>query len=255
MMTKKIKSGELLELMALLTLPEPAMIRRLAAYKLRQKQAFTIEDARILVRTLMPARGDLERLACAIRHEYLNQYEAHKTRLGARLAKELAERPISVRMNTPEKRKVAHQKFAIRQFGDYVKGAFADDVIALLELLKHEHRLYEVIWVTGGVRPVISALLKVTVTGEKKAWSTGFLLYKAPGQSTIRAATCPSHLTTLRDAWAWQVPDEILDLRKEGWAIKTDFEAQTLTATGAGGELVVSWEGASGECAGGGEAK
>lgn len=221
------------------------MVRRLAAHKLRQKVPFGLEEARILVRSLMPERGNLERLAVAIHTEYGRQSSRHKERRAAKLAEELKNRPIWARLHSAERRKKAHINFAIRQFGDYVKNAFADDVIALLELLKHDHRLYEVHWVAGGVRPLISAVVKVTVTGEKDAWDEGFLLYKLPRTAKIMSAFVPSHTDSIRDAWAYQVPVEVVGLRQQGWRVRTDFEAQTLTVTGAGGEIVVPWQGAA----------
>ncbi len=245
-MTKKLEAGSL-DALAYAALPDHELVPRLAAYKLRQGKSFDLEDSRILLRTIFGkgVHGDLERLANLVYEEYQRQKPVFKARAANQVLAEQRNRTIAQRLSTKSLRERRRIELAMAQFGDYVESSFSDDVLALLELMKHEHRLYQVEWLDAGVKPAIYALLHVTVTGEKSAHDENFLIYKVPGTSKIKAAEVPSSVTDGRGAWAYQVPKEIVQLRQMGWSFRTDFDAQTLVATGPSGDLVFPWQGSA----------
>lgn len=250
-----IKGSQTLDALAIAALPIHAQVSYLAAKVVKAKQVFALEQARELVRSLFPRHGELETMSVLLVEEANRQRPIANARRAITLAEELRNRPIYERLATPAMRAAAKIDYAIRNFGGFVKGSFSDDVLGMLALLKHENRRFELEWLDGGVRPAISAVVRVTVFEEaalhkrpfqKPLAVESFLLYKVPTTGEVKAAELPDKgIGSLRDAWAYQVPKEVLSLRKQGWTVVNDLEAQTLTATGSNGSVVFPWQGSS----------
>lgn len=226
--------GKLLDAIALSSLPEKAMIARMAQRYLGRD--FTMVEARIAVRTLLPQRGDLERLAGLLLTEVRRQAKLHNVRQARKFRAQALARPIYERLPTAESRHEAHIQFAMREFTDYVSAVFNDDAISMLGLLAGEARAYNVKWLDGGIRPTASALIEVEIIAaddKYKKLAARFLIYKVPGTDDVRCAECvDATCENVKVAFADQVPDEVLALRCAGNAVRTDFANQTFEAAG-----------------------
>lgn len=252
-MTELGKGAKTLDALALAALPFHAQVCYLAARIVRERRPFALDDARPFVRQFFPRHGELERMAVALVEEVNRQRPLHNGRRAIALADELRNRPIGERLADPKKRLAAKIRFAQSNFGGFLDNSFSPDVLSMLALLKHEDRVYQVTWLDGGVRPVICALVKVVCVRErdpisglaKEPFVESFLLYRVPGTGAAGAASVPDSITTLRDAWAYQVPKKVLALRRLGWSFVTNFEDQTLTATGPDESRVFPWQGSA----------
>lgn len=226
--------GKLLDAIALSSLPEKAMISRMAQKYLGRD--FTMTEARTAIRTVLPQRGDLERLAGLLLTEVLRQAKLHNVRQARKFREQILSRPIQERLPTAESRREAHIQFAIREFEGFVKGVFDDDAMAMFGLLAGEARVYKVKWLDGGVRPTASALIEVEIVAannKHKKLAARFLVYKVPGTDEAQCVECVDETCdSVKVAFADQVPDEVLALRCAGNTVKTNFADQTFEVAG-----------------------
>jgi hypothetical protein len=221
-----------LEALALASLPEAALIAKLA-HKMVGKAAEADWFA-ALIRETYPKKSDISRLRQALMNETYGQEKIHNERQAIRGALSVLARPYTERCVDRNFQRIRHAQL---QFGGYVKSVFASDILALMELTSQDCRSYRVTWLDCSVRPAISALIKVTVDGKSGVFEGTFLLYKAPGTSTARAVTA-SDCIRIRDAWAYQVPSAaMMAANLPGVRSKrTDFADQAIVIIDAAGD-------------------
>jgi hypothetical protein len=217
-----------LEALALASLPEDAMIAKLAAKYVGKP--FDPEQCRAVIRDTCPDRGKLKVLADKLWDERLRQEPKHNGRVADRLAAEIAARPYTKRIPDRKSERIKHAKL---MFGTYIEQVFASDILALMELTAQDCRTYRVDWFDVGCRPVIAATIRITVEGNRGAFDQGFLLYKLPGTSDVRAAY--TEQTDVKGAWSMQLPSTFVgvagELKRQGYTFRTDFEKQAMVVT------------------------
>jgi len=228
-----------LDVLALAGLPESALIPQLANKKL--DQPFLMEDARILVRALLPDHGTLEKLARAIYEEVGRQRPIRDARRAHRQwtkAREwAATHPLD--QNPKDRHKEWRIKLAKAHFGDYIQDSFDEEILSLLELMTGAQS-YRVSFLDVGSRPVTCCLVKIQSDAKDRP-AFNFLLYKVKSGKVKGAPTAADNV---KDAWAEQVPEEAFELSELGYEFKTDFENQTMIATHPDGdEIPLVWRG------------
>lgn len=227
-----------LEALSLAGLPEKAVIARLASIKYARaplgKRVTDIQQAKAIILATYPEKGAITRMVKAFHDECYRQERIANDRKAIRDGLALLSRPYTQRIPDRLAEGVRHAKL---MFGDYIRSAFSSDILSLMELATGDCRTYRVDFATVAVRPAISAVVGVTVEGNKGAFEEWFLLYKIPGTSTVKAVVTGTGRTRVSDAWAWQVPPAALALRGLGYTFRTDFEAQELVATGPEGDV------------------
>ncbi len=233
-----------LDALALAGLPEKAMIARLANIRYARaplgKRVVDAQQAKAIILATYPEKGSITRLVKAFHEECYRQEKIVNERKAIKDRLAILARPYTQRI--PD-RVAEGNRHAKLMFADYIKQAFAADILSLMELATGDCRTYRVDFVSVGVRPAISAVIGVTVEGDKGVFEEWFLLYKIPGTSTVKAVFTYGR-TRAADAWGWQVPPAALALRGLGYTFRTDFVAQELVATGAeGDEQRFPWKG------------
>jgi len=249
--TKTLADEERLIEKLLATGREDALVARLANRKV--DRFFDLELARVLVRSICPPRGHLERLAQRVLDERVRQEKLHSERKALQNYVKASQEPFVAKLARAEKAGVAidtrrnyKERFAEIQFGSFVQGIFADEVIALLALMQHERRTWKIRWLDCAAKPAISALIEVVVYNEKgeEKGKGRFLLYKIPGTQRVVAIETGNIIETCKDAFAAEVPEIALVLKAKGFIFKTDFEQQALLATSPDGDvLTLHWQG------------
>lgn len=240
-------------------LEEPALIAKLAHKSIGKE--FTLTEARTLVRSIFPKRGDLERLSVAVLNEKNRQEPIRNTRRALAKAEEKRRLPYTTPFRYPEvlrrddeyrevdeRRRQEFVRHAQNQFGGFIKAVFDSEILALMELCAEDCRAYRVDWLDGGNRPAISAIVKVTVEGPRVgAFQDTFLLYKEPGSCKARAVSAGGR-EDVKSAWAYQVPMSAIALSSYGYKFRTAFDTQELVATGPeGDEQRFRWRGRADE--------
>ena len=224
-----------LEALALASLPEDALIGKLAHD--RHKLILSLEDAKVQIRATFPKRGDIARLAQKLLDEVHRQQPIRQERQALRDGMELLSRPYT-QQSWPRFDRIAERnRHAKLMFGDYIRSAFNGEILSLMELVTQDCRSYRVHFLDVSVRPAISATVTVVVTGHKGAFEETFLLYKIPGTSTAQAVLATGCLK-VKDAWAYQVtPAAIAAASQPGVRSKrTDFAGQAIVVVDADGD-------------------
>ena len=237
-----------LEALALAGLPEKAMIARLASTKYTHatpsKRCSDISQAKAIILSTFPARNNINRLVKAFHEECVRQEKIHNERKAIRDALKNMSQPYTRRLiimlvdgDITINRRRERIRHAQLMFGDFIKTVFSSDILALMELTAQDCRSYRVEWLDVGLRPAISAVVRVTVTGNNGSFVENFLLYKVPGTSKARTVTA-DYEETVKGAWSYQVPPAAIAVAKlPGVRSKrTDFETQEIVIVDADGD-------------------
>ena len=234
-----------LEALALASLPEDAMIARLAAKYVGKP--FDPEQCRAVIRDTCPDRGKLKVLADKLWNERLRQEKIHDARKAVLDALANLAKPYT-QQAWPRFDRIAERiRQAKLQFGSYIEQVFASDILALMELTAQDCRTYRVEWLDCGCRPVIAATVRIVVEGNKGAFDQRFLLYKLPGTSEVRTAY--TERVAVKDAWSAQLPSTFVgiagELKRQGYTFRTDFDKQAMVVTDpeTGRERLTYWTG------------
>jgi hypothetical protein len=232
-----------LDALALAALPEHALIARLAN-KYLIYSTFDVEQCRAVIRATYPDRGQLGRLADLLWKERIRQEKIHNERKAVQSALAKLREPYTLRLDRRVAGKTAFEamrrewrRHAHNQFDAFITAAFDTEILALMELTSQDCRSYRVEILDCGIRPAISAVVKVTVEGDKGAFEQGFLLYKVPGTSKVCAVNAGPWNVTVKVAWAWQVPNAAILFAKQGVQGKrTDFDTQEIVLVDRDGD-------------------
>jgi hypothetical protein len=246
-----------LDALALATLPEKALIARLASTRYTHaapgRRVLDINQAKEIIKATYPDRGTLTRLTRAFREECYRQEKIHNERAAIFGAMEILKQPYTTRLmpaimgvNANPNRKKEFLRHAHLQFDAYIKAAFDEEILALMELTSQDCRSYRVDVLDCGIRPAISAVVKVTVEGNKGAFEQKFLLYKIPGTGKAMAAF--TEQTDIKGAWSSQLPTAFVgsagELRRQGYRFRNDLEQQAMVVTDPDGrERLTYWTG------------
>lgn len=235
-----------LDVLALAGLPESELIPKLANKKL--DQPFMMEDARILVRALVPDHGTLEKLARAIYEEVQRQRPirvARRARNRTHLTRtEMQTMPATIKYSTDTPAGRARRAFAKKSlaeyfFLNYIENSFDEEILAMLELMT-DVSSYAVYFLDVGSRPATSCVVKISANDNSRT-TYNFLLYKLPG-GKVRGV--PTAADNVRDAWAEQVPEEAFELSELGYKFETNFEEQTMVGAHPDGDVIaLIWRG------------
>jgi len=232
-----------LDALALAALPEHALIARLAN-KYLIYSTFDVEQCRAVIRATYPDRGQLGRLADLLWKERIRQEKIHNERRAVKDALTKLREPYTARFlpensgrSAPIARRRAWFTHAHNQFDAFITAAFDTEILALMELTSQDCRSYRVEIQDCGIRPAISAVVRITVEGNKGAFEQNFLLYKVPGTAKACAVNCGPEVM-VKDAWAWQVPNAALLFAKtQGVQSKrTDFDTQEIVLVDRDGD-------------------
>ena len=243
------REKKVLDALALSSLPEDALIARLANKYIRYA-SFDMEQCRAVIRSTYPDRGQLARLADLLWNERARQEKIRNERQAVLNALTKMRRPYTepLWLNRPILRDAEPREYAERrrrewfrqahnQFDAFITSAFDVEILALMELTSQDCRSYRVEIQDCGIRPAISAVVRITVEGNKGAFEQNFLLYKVPGTSKAYAVDAGPEIM-VKDAWAWQVPNAALLFAKtQGVASKrTDFDTQEIVLVDRDGD-------------------
>ena len=227
--------------LALASLPEKAMIKKLASQKVNVSGGFTLEDAKEAIRATFPEKGSMLRLSQELLDEVHRQTpirDARKAEADAAIIRSLGFVKHLERLST---RDAARQHYAAAHFGNYFDEILSDEAMALLYLTHHDRdQSYEVIWKDISTKPLIAAVVIVKATVNNKERKGYFLLYKFEGK--IYSVPYSGRVNNVRCAFIDQVPYESIRLYENGYDRKTDFVNQTITFTKGDDVRVLPWE-------------